>query len=314
MRLICPNCEAQYEVPAEVIPEGGRDVQCSNCGDTWFQHHPDHVPAEVATHEIDNNDGSAQESRVVDEGKASEEVEPDAERHEEEHPEAEGDSAVEDDLAVAGDLAAEDDLTSESSDLPKRQELEPSVTDILREEATLEQQTRFAEVDNRIETQPDLGINQDSGEINKRSAQVRERMARLKGPADTDAEQVNEIESLQSGSRRDLLPNIEEITSSLSSATNDEMNSADANAESASGELRPAGGKFSKGFLYAVLFMGLAAVIYIFAPALEATIPALKSPLGHYTDMIDAMRSALDKRTVGLQEWLQQMSSVPPEG
>ncbi|MEO1734275.1 MAG: zinc-ribbon domain-containing protein, partial [Pseudomonadota bacterium] len=42
MRLTCPNCGAQYEVPDEVIPEAGRDVQCSNCGTTWFQAHPDH--------------------------------------------------------------------------------------------------------------------------------------------------------------------------------------------------------------------------------------------------------------------------------
>lgn len=37
MRLICPNCAAQYEVDARVIPEDGRDVQCSNCGQAWFQ-------------------------------------------------------------------------------------------------------------------------------------------------------------------------------------------------------------------------------------------------------------------------------------
>lgn len=37
MRLNCPNCGAQYEVEASVIPETGRDVQCSNCGHTWFQ-------------------------------------------------------------------------------------------------------------------------------------------------------------------------------------------------------------------------------------------------------------------------------------
>jgi predicted Zn finger-like uncharacterized protein len=37
MRLICPNCDAQYEVPYDVIPEAGRDVQCSDCGHTWFQ-------------------------------------------------------------------------------------------------------------------------------------------------------------------------------------------------------------------------------------------------------------------------------------
>lgn len=49
MRLTCPNCEAHYEVPDEVVPTTGRDVQCSNCGETWFQHHPDHPPAEDET-------------------------------------------------------------------------------------------------------------------------------------------------------------------------------------------------------------------------------------------------------------------------
>lgn len=43
MRLTCPNCKAQYEVSDGVIPPGGRDVQCSACGATWFQY-----PAEVA--------------------------------------------------------------------------------------------------------------------------------------------------------------------------------------------------------------------------------------------------------------------------
>jgi len=37
MRLVCPNCAAQYDVDDRVIPEGGRDVQCSNCGHSWFQ-------------------------------------------------------------------------------------------------------------------------------------------------------------------------------------------------------------------------------------------------------------------------------------
>ena len=44
MRLICPNCDAQYEVADDVIPHDGRDVQCSNCGKTWFQYHADHPP------------------------------------------------------------------------------------------------------------------------------------------------------------------------------------------------------------------------------------------------------------------------------
>ena len=37
MRLICPNCSAQYEIDATLVPDEGRDVQCSNCGKTWFE-------------------------------------------------------------------------------------------------------------------------------------------------------------------------------------------------------------------------------------------------------------------------------------
>lgn len=37
MRLICPRCDAQYDIADDVIPEGGRDVQCSSCAHTWFQ-------------------------------------------------------------------------------------------------------------------------------------------------------------------------------------------------------------------------------------------------------------------------------------
>ena len=43
MRLLCPNCDAEYEVDASVIPDNGRDVQCSNCGHAWFQ-----LPPEIA--------------------------------------------------------------------------------------------------------------------------------------------------------------------------------------------------------------------------------------------------------------------------
>ena len=36
MRLLCPQCNAEYEIPDNVIPAEGRDVQCSGCQETWF--------------------------------------------------------------------------------------------------------------------------------------------------------------------------------------------------------------------------------------------------------------------------------------
>lgn len=70
MRLTCPNCRAQYEVPDEVIPEEGRDVQCSNCEKTWFQEK--HPKAEVETPEP----AKAAASEPVIEEPAAEEPDP----------------------------------------------------------------------------------------------------------------------------------------------------------------------------------------------------------------------------------------------
>src|SRR6056297_2059498 len=124
MRLICPNCGAQYEVPSEVIPETGRDVQCSNCGDTWFQHHPDHAPPPPA-----------EDTPAADPHGWSEEPAEDA----------------------AGTAERADADPGGTAEGPRR-ELDPEVTSVLREEADREKQAREAEGRAGLETQPDLGL------------------------------------------------------------------------------------------------------------------------------------------------------------
>lgn len=37
MRLTCPQCGAQYEIPDDAIPPAGREVECSSCNHVWFQ-------------------------------------------------------------------------------------------------------------------------------------------------------------------------------------------------------------------------------------------------------------------------------------
>ena len=46
MILTCPECGTKYVVKDDAIPEGGRDVQCSNCGTAWFQLPPE-IEAEL---------------------------------------------------------------------------------------------------------------------------------------------------------------------------------------------------------------------------------------------------------------------------
>ena len=40
MELICPSCEARYQVPGGSIGEKGRQVSCMNCGHSWHAYPP----------------------------------------------------------------------------------------------------------------------------------------------------------------------------------------------------------------------------------------------------------------------------------
>lgn len=37
VRITCPSCAACYEILRSHIPESGRDLECSDCGNVWFQ-------------------------------------------------------------------------------------------------------------------------------------------------------------------------------------------------------------------------------------------------------------------------------------
>jgi predicted Zn finger-like uncharacterized protein len=37
VRIVCPKCEAEYEIPAEALPAAGRDMKCSGCAHAWYQ-------------------------------------------------------------------------------------------------------------------------------------------------------------------------------------------------------------------------------------------------------------------------------------
>ena len=111
MRLICPNCSAQYEIDATMIPVEGRDVQCSNCGHTWFELHPAAEATESVTPETASYDAP--------------EPEPDEDLAEEE-PQSNAVKAI---AAATEDVAedAADDDAQDASEIEetKRPETEP---------------------------------------------------------------------------------------------------------------------------------------------------------------------------------------------
>lgn len=243
MRLICPNCGAQYEVADDVIPLDGRDVQCSNCGHTWFEN---------------RGDSNA-----------------DDEFH---------DDPVDKSLQSAAPAAAP--AAPKPAPEPQRQELDPAIADILREEAAREAEARRRETNAPVESQPDLGLDAAQPAPDQRTIEAQERMASLKGGETADP--AKDI-TAAAASRRELLPDIEEINSSLRSES--ERDTPAAAAPELAAKKRSS---FRKGFFGVLLILAILTAIYVFAPQISDALPAAKPTLDRYVEIVDTGRLWID--------------------
>jgi predicted Zn finger-like uncharacterized protein len=294
MRLACPNCGAEYEVADDVIPESGRDVQCSNCGHTWFEQPGAAATPAAPAPDTDPAPDEADAPESHDWRAADRAPTPDAEA------EPESDPAP--------------DQAPESPGQHRRRTLDPEVADILREEREREEAARRAEAEG-LESQPDLGIDDSATPEDQRGAEARRRMARLrgqatpepKGPAATAAAAAATVAAQpeQDQSRRDLLPDIDEINSTLRSGGE----ATDAPAEG-SEPPRKSGG-FRLGFVLVVGLAVLAALAYAFAPQIGARVPQLADPLAAYVAQVDAWRLWLDLTLQDLMAAMEGTDSGP---
>ncbi|MDC0011718.1 zinc-ribbon domain-containing protein [Octadecabacter sp.] len=224
MRLICPNCGAQYEVADDVIPEAGRDVQCSNCGHTWFENRGASEAAELGA------------------------------------------------PVPTPDPQPEPEVTQPE---PRQRELSPDVADILRQEADFEQAARQAD-DNTIETQPDLDLSHDP-----------------EPHVEIDPDEDRRGREARDAPRRELLPDIEEVNSSL-------RPDAAQTAEQIDDDLPQKRGRFRRGFMIIVILALIALAAYIFAPQISAAVPQLEPVLTSYVNWVNEMRIWLDQQLQGL--------------
>lgn len=263
MRLICPNCGAQYEVADDVIPEDGRDVQCSNCAHTWFE----------------NRGASDVEDEFADISEPSSPLTDDA-----------------DETWGAEVYAAKPPAAPKTA--PKRQELDPTIADILREEAAREAAARRAESEAAMENQPDLGLDSTNAAPDQRTAEAQKRMATLKGEVNPH----KPIVSPSAMSRSGLLPDIEEINSSLRAESERKSDFEIPEVEVAK---KKRGFKF--GFFTVTLILMLCLATYIFAPKISNAVPAAKGAITTYVDTIDQGRLWLDQQ---MQNMLKSMNSA----
>ncbi|MGJ8546500.1 MAG: zinc-ribbon domain-containing protein [Sulfitobacter sp.] len=278
MRLTCPNCDAQYEVPDEVIPQDGRDVQCSNCGKTWYQHHPDH-----------EDQADADALNIPD---------PDEETAPPPQP------AMPAPQPAASPQPAPPPQPTPRP-VPQRKELDPSVSEILRQEAEAERAARRREAQS-IESQPDLGLDAPDAS-DARPLSARTHTAKLRGEEPEISDEAATAAAISS--RRDLLPDIEEINSTLRSTSDRAPAGDDGHAQiDAPTEQRKKRG-FRTGFLVMLLLLVFALLIYIFAADLAQMVPALTETLQAYVDFVNGLRLWLDGQLRQLTAWLDTMAS-----
>ena len=160
---------------------------------------------------------------------------------------------------------------------------------MLREEAERESAARRAEaaVPARapvIEVQTELPLTQDQAAL---SAAAR-RVARLRG---ADPEPVAPPPPPKS--RREMLPAIEEINSTLR-ATSDRTSDADSAIYGSMGEARVGERGFRRGFLSLVVLGCILVALYLMAPLIGARVPALAGVAAGYVGFVDMARIAVD--------------------
>ena len=303
MRLTCPNCDAQYEVDDAVIPDDGRDVQCSNCGHTWFQASAaslNEVPEDVSRGLEEAVDSDFDDSffDAAEEKTAS--LDPPS-------PAATDVTASSADLSGA---APEKDMVSDQAKAapvppePRRRTLDDAVINVLREEAERETKARHAE-GSALETQGDLGLSMASAGVMDSASDPRSDAPAAQPRTGGDPDGT--LEALVSRTaRRELLPDIEEINSTLR-ATSERGD--EAAAKDAPETLRQKRNGFRRGFVTSLVVMILLLIPYILANNLSERFPAAAPALTRYVAGIDAIRLWMDQRMKSTTESMRDTSA-----
>ncbi len=329
MRLTCPNCGARYEVDDAMIPPEGRDVQCSECATTWFQ--PGQPPASPPatgplpkttrtpteqasvettpepTPEPEHVADTAGNPRPRDFGEDAgrdaaigerqrDGLQPDPEPRPD--PEVPSETRIPASAEVATRVVPPNDIPEESrpeqeasEDGSPRRSMDPAIRDILREEAEREARLRREEA-GPVETQGEMPLDerpQDEHPLTQ-SRRARRR-SDLEDAEDIFAAGVAKA-SQGSASRRDLLPDIEEINSTLRAS--EAAQPRDVQLDEAPRRISSRGRGVRIGFILTLLVAASAFYVYANVDAVAARVPQFAPELSAYRDMIDDLRFRLD--------------------
>ena len=139
-----------------------------------------------------------------------------------------------------------------------------------------------------IETQTEMGLNAApaAAPAGGLAAAAVRRIARLKGGVDPEPPPIPKT-------RREMLPAIEEINSTLR-ATSDRHSDAENAVYDTMPDLSPKRSGFGRGFMMLVVLAIVVVALYLAAPMIGQRFPALAGPAQTYVTTVDAVRVWVD--------------------
>ncbi len=264
MRLTCPNCGAKYDIADSVLAKRGRDVQCSNCGKTWYQ------------------------KAIKIEPEAAKAEDPKPKKKEMSKPAPEASEPAEDVIkrAMAGS-AEVDALEAER----------PPTEAELRKKRVAEAITRIEkhgeETDNQLAR--DLGEEPEPPSIDPAVAAI----LRQEAEYEAEARRQEALEAANGsgkvkrngvfGTASSKLPRIEDINPTPR-IDDDEDDDDEIDIEMGDPEALPRSSGFRLGFALTVIVFGLMVGVYVFHADLTEVFPALSPVLSDYVGTVDTAR------------------------
>lgn len=332
MRLTCPNCTAQYQVPADAIPENGRDVQCSACDHTWFQSgeinqaevaapamaspganvHPadTETPAPEPSMGVtavaplsDDLDFERQLTENLGQSKPAQTTDMDAEPVPDPDREMVQNSHTQDVV---------DDDTVIKPKLPKR-ELDPQVASVLREEAEREKRARQAAIAQNDQPPektvdgPDINVLQDEpatlehdvSEFEDNTSLAEPKRKKIYPPNLDDLDDLyNQTADTADQAASDTLPDPDELKSSL---RDESENITILGASDIAEEAKEKTNRRS-GFILAFIVLAAGFWLYSNAAAVAQAIPQSKTALQIFVLSVDAARDGLNNVAIKIVE------------
>lgn len=274
MRLICPNCDAKYDVADSAFADGGRDVQCSSCAHTWFQSPKPIVLSREVSRVLSTPMPSVVKTKSRDIGGYD---------------------------SPQGGAMAEGPMHQPTTDAPRHRPVDPQVANILREEAGIVQKVAdYSSDTNRVSR----GVSPvEVAQTRRRIAQMTEQEG---GTAAGTSPTVAAAAAAAAQADPREIPEIAEINAALRAR-------AEAKDEAGLTELEKLEARnrrgFRRGFVVVLLLIAAAVGPYIYAEQIVEMLPQTRDSMAMYVAVMDELRRSLNAALMAVQAGISSLTS-----